>query len=288
MTGVYLAYAIDQVTPAQEARSRDDLSRIKGWLQQFCSWIYDPGSAFRVGHNVDPGTAIREINQYALMTADVLVAYLPKGVASIGVPMEIERAQLMGKKVLIISDAPSWMLQYGSEDVAVFRSWNDAAMSWLHGALRRVPETTEGPDPYSLPVVVDEGAEAPKKAHDDDAGMDLVVSHYTVVGPGEFVDIPCGVSVALPDWSWGLITGRSSTLRKRGLMVSQGVIDAGYRGPIFAGVWNLTDKPVEVNAGERLAQLLILDNGTRLVEIKEVDKLPNGSRGTNGFGSTGV
>ena len=95
-----------------------------------------------------------------------------------------------------------------------------------------------------------------QRAYQADAGIDLYVQAseeravvegrgFTgawVIGPGEFVDLPLGVSVRLPEGHWGMLTGRSSTLRQRGLLVNQGIIDNGYTGPLFAGVWNLTQE----------------------------------------------
>lgn len=285
MIGVYLAYPIDQA------------GGLLGWnideAASWClgtgfSWVYDPGSAFSVGPRATPTPAIREVNNEALAQASAVVAFLPKGVPSVGVPMEIDQAVRAGKTVLVISDAPSWSLQYVESNVLVVSSWGRQARKYLSEALRGASEGLAVPSRARLPVVVEEGAEEPRRGYADDAGLDLVVSEPRVVNPGEFVDIPCGVRAQLPDWSWGLITGRSSTLRKRGLMVNQGVIDAGYRGPLFAGVWNLTDEPVKVERGERIAQLLILHNGTRLVEVEQVDRLDVGTRGENGFGSTGI
>lgn len=125
-----------------------------------------------------------------------------------------------------------------------------------------------------------------------DVGLDLFVSEPVLVGPGAFVDVPCDLNVQLPRGWWGLITGRSSTLRSRGLLVVQGVIDTGYRGPLFAGVQNLsTTEAVRVEAGERLAQLVVLpnvrDRRFGRLRVRRVAALASSSRGTSGFGSTG-
>lgn len=278
MTSVYLAYPIDQV--AGEPRQ---LAAIREFLAAEASWVFDPGAAFTVGPGATPTPAIREINREALAHADVLVAVMPAGAASVGVPMEIERAVMLGKPTLVISDAPSWMLQMG-HDAWVFP---DATPDFYH-RLGQVLRQGESAEPAQEPMAfeLDEGAVLPYRSHSDDAGLDLVTTQDTTIHPGQFVDVPCGAKVQLPDWSWGLITGRSSTLRKRGLMVNQGVIDAGYRGPLFAGVWNLTDEVVTVARGERLAQLIILDNGTQRVRPVQ-GPINQGSRGANGFGSTG-
>jgi dUTP pyrophosphatase len=310
--GVYLAQPIDQtnlVGWGTEAAA--------DWLssQPQVSWIYDPKSAFRVGLG-SRTPAIRSINTVALEQADLLIAFLPAGTVSVGVPMEIQAAVADGKPTLVISDAPSWSLHFEQgKNVRVMPSWDIEARLWVQVRLDRMtgkatttttvwqdmmervmtPVAQDGTSepladrgPTRMPVLVSEGSEAPRRGYADDAGLDLIVSQDKVVLPGEFVDIPCGVQVELPAWSFGLLTGRSSTLRKRGLLVNQGIIDAGYRGPLFAGVWNMTDHEVQVHKGERLAQLIILENSTRLVEPVPVLMLADGSRGHHGFGSTGV
>jgi dUTP pyrophosphatase len=132
------------------------------------------------------------------------------------------------------------------------------------------------------------GGRKPRRVHDGDAGFDLVCAESVTVEPGEFVDIDCDLRVELPRGTWGLLTGRSSTLRRRGLLVAQGVIDQGYRGPLFAGVWNLTGEPVEVSAGEHLAQLIPLPVlADSLVLMRVNGPLGESERGEQGFGSTG-
>lgn len=129
---------------------------------------------------------------------------------------------------------------------------------------------------------------APTKAFDDDAGFDLYCDAEMVIAPHTFVDVPLGVAIKVPEGTWGLLTARSSTLRKHGLMVAQGIIDCGYTGPLFAGVWNMTDKPVLVEPGMRLVQYILMTNASLGVQAQEVAELPKTNRGAAGFGSTGV
>jgi dUTP pyrophosphatase len=131
-------------------------------------------------------------------------------------------------------------------------------------------------------------AHLPSRAYPDDAGFDLFVSEPTVIPPGEFVDVPVGVSVALPEGYFGRVTGRSSTLRNRGLLVNEGIIDTGYTGPLFAGCQNMTGEPVNVGVGERLAQLIIHVNATARFVATIVDEMPETRRGQAGFGSSGT
>lgn len=145
------------------------------------------------------------------------------------------------------------------------------------------PETTQSVGVQVLSIF---GA-VPYRGHQGDAGFDLYVSRPAVIEPGTFVDIHCDVAMQLPPDVWGLIIGRSSTIRKRGLLVTPGIIDSGWRGELFAGVWNLGSEPVEVAQGERLAQFIpmpLLSDGLSLDLIETLDEH---DRGTNGFGSTG-
>jgi dUTP pyrophosphatase len=125
----------------------------------------------------------------------------------------------------------------------------------------------------------------PRRIYPGDAGYDLICSIDTRVQIGQFVDVPCGIKIELPEGVWGLITGRSSTLRERGLLVTQGIIDNGYRGWIFAGVQNLSETVVDIKQGERIAQLIL--HPIIAPEPKLVETLSESDRGTNAFGSSG-
>jgi len=144
--------------------------------------------------------------------------------------------------------------------------------------------------PPHLPVLQvaldDPDAQMPMQVHTGDAGLDLFVSEAVRIEPGQFVDVESGLRLRLPTGYWGRITGRSSTLRRRGLLVNEAVIDNGYIGPIYAGVWNLSSTPVDVAVGERLAQLVLHPIVRVRSESTDVLVSPD-ERGTRGFGSSG-
>lgn len=292
LNGAYIAYPIDQRGPASLAHLFDQIERFKQMLieNEIVDWTFDPGDAFNVSVKARPTDRLPRINRVALINADVVVAFLPKGVASVGVPMEIDRAVQQGKYVIVFSDAHSWMLTYPPGNKRIYRAYDydvedlDFAAKWL----AQQPPLIEERPKQELPTVVHDEGCLPRRAYDDDAGLDLVVSQDVTILPGQFEDVPCGVSVELPEWSWGLVTGRSSALRKKGLLVHSGVIDAGYRGPLYAGAWNMTDETVTVKAGERIAQLIVISNQTRNVEPWKVESLTPSARGERGFGSSGA
>ena len=131
-----------------------------------------------------------------------------------------------------------------------------------------------------------EGAVLPTKAYVGDAGWDLYASVTMEIPPGEAVDVPCGIAVAIPQGYFGRITGRSSTFRKRRVQVFEGVIDAGFRGELYALALNWNGHPITVQAGERIAQMLIHE--VPALPMVERDTLPVSQRGTAGFGSSGA
>lgn len=125
----------------------------------------------------------------------------------------------------------------------------------------------------------------PMRAHDTDAGWDLTTIEGVYVKPGERELVRTGVSIAMPPGWWGRIVGRSSTWRTHGLQVTEGVIDAGYRGELLVGLFNPGKHMVSVSPGLRLAQLIFLPvPSVHWVERRE---LPTSERGANGFGSSG-
>jgi len=139
-----------------------------------------------------------------------------------------------------------------------------------------------------IKVVPDSGAGILSTVYEQDCGYDLTVYKDTTIQADSFSDIDCGISLELPANHWGFITGRSSTFRKKGLMVLPGVIDAGYRGRIFTGIFNTNKVVVEIEAGERLAQLILVPMAVfPVVTATDIEDLSESDRGDKGFGSSG-
>lgn len=120
------------------------------------------------------------------------------------------------------------------------------------------------------------------------AAFDLAASEALEVPPGAVRLVPTGLVIEVPAGYFLAVLARSSTPLKRGLMVANGVgvIDADYCGPadeVKIQVINVTDAPVSIARGDRLAQGIIL--ASPRIEWQEVATLATESRG--GFGTTG-
>ncbi|MBA3654449.1 MAG: dUTP diphosphatase, partial [Actinobacteria bacterium] len=129
----------------------------------------------------------------------------------------------------------------------------------------------------------------PAYAHPGDAGADLVAREDAVLEPGGGrALVPTGVAIALPDGYAGFVQPRSGLALRHGVtcLNTPGLIDAGYRDEVKVLLVN-TDphQPYKVTRGDRIAQLVI--KAVERVSFTDVDTLPESSRGTGGFGSTG-
>ena len=89
----------------------------------------------------------------------------------------------------------------------------------------------------------------------------------------------------MPNSIWCTLCARSST-SNRLLITPDAIIDAGYRGELFAVVFNLGYRDLHVKAGERLVQVIFHER--TLANMIEVDKVGTSQRGESGFGSTGA
>jgi dUTP pyrophosphatase len=119
-----------------------------------------------------------------------------------------------------------------------------------------------------------------------DAGWDIVCGENTVCAPHTGTDIPSDLRMEIPNHLYGIIQARSSTSIKR-LLVLPGVIDAAYRGKIYVMAFNLTDDPIVINKGDRIAQMLFLPRTPHLHMVMRSELSPS-ERGDKGFGHTGV
>ena len=121
--------------------------------------------------------------------------------------------------------------------------------------------------------------------HSGDAGLDLCSIASHVLRPGEIATVATGIAMATPRDCVGLIWDRSGLAIKNGLKVLGGVIDSNYRGEIIVGLINLSKKTYRIEAGDRIAQMLI--QKVENVSPQVVSELTSSNRGDKGFGSSG-
>ncbi len=130
-------------------------------------------------------------------------------------------------------------------------------------------------------------AQLPRYAHTGPYG-DLAADLYSIstwkIEPGQTVPVPTGIALEFPSTHGALVEDRSG-LAVKGLTTLAGVIDPGYRGEIKVVLTNLTDHALTLMAGDRIAQLRIVERIEAAFEwVETIEETP---RSTGGFGSTG-
>lgn len=121
------------------------------------------------------------------------------------------------------------------------------------------------------------------------AGLDVRadLDAPVTLGPLQRAMIPTGLFVELPEGCEMQIRPRSGLAAKHGVTVlnSPGTVDADYRGEIKIILVNLSDEPFTIEAGERIAQMIVARY--EQIEWQPAEKLGSTERGAGGFGSTG-
>lgn len=146
--------------------------------------------------------------------------------------------------------------------------------------------------PYSNVKIkkLNKNAQLPTRGSAAAAGYDLyaVIDSSITINPHETVLIGTGLAFELPDGTFGALYPRSGIASKRGLRPANciGVVDSDYRGEVKVALHNDTDDIQEVEAGERIAQIILHSYIPMIFE--EVDDLDSTERGTGSFGSTGI
>ena len=129
-----------------------------------------------------------------------------------------------------------------------------------------------------------EDSQAPTRGSDEAAGYDLYSYESETVVPKQIKLIDTGISIRVPEGTYGRIAPRSS-VSKKGILINAGVIDRDYRGPVKVMVHNLSNNDYVINKNDRIAQLILEQIKTPPVEL--VEELDDTVRGEGGFGSTG-
>ena len=134
-----------------------------------------------------------------------------------------------------------------------------------------------------------EGAVVPTYGSEFAAGADLYacLDEAVTIEVGETKLIPTGFAFEIPVGFAGFIYARSGLASKRGLAPANkvGVVDADYRGEVMVALHNHGKEAQTIEAGERIAQMVIAPFIT--ANFIESETLEDTVRGAGGFGSTG-
>ncbi|KAG6503147.1 hypothetical protein ZIOFF_035458 [Zingiber officinale] len=123
----------------------------------------------------------------------------------------------------------------------------------------------------------------PQRKTEGAAGYDLSTCEGCVLTPHSHAILNTGISIKLPEGTYGRIAPRSG-LSAKGIFINGGVIDADFRGSIQVILFNFSFENILFNIGDNIAQLII--EKIALPEVEEVQFLDQTQRGSRGFRST--
>lgn len=130
----------------------------------------------------------------------------------------------------------------------------------------------------------------PHYATDGSAGLDMraCIDEALTVGPGDTVLVPSGLAIHIGDAGLAaVLLPRSGLGHKHGLVLGNltGLIDSDYQGQVFVSIWNRSNKPYEIEPGERIAQMVFVP--VEQVKFDVVAEFDDSERGEGGFGHSG-
>lgn len=131
-----------------------------------------------------------------------------------------------------------------------------------------------------------------KTKHLGDSGVDIVIPYNLTIEPYSYETIYYDTQFVMTkynyykSYSYFLFARSSMSNYPLHYVNSVGIIDAGFRGNLTSKIYNPTNKKININIGRKLLQICAND-------LSEINVIVNcnipiyGSRGSNGFGSTG-
>ncbi len=130
----------------------------------------------------------------------------------------------------------------------------------------------------------------PEYATDGSAGLDLraCMDESLTVKPGETHLIPTGIAIHISDPGYAaMLLPRSGLGHKHGIVLGNlvGLIDSDYQGQLFISCWNRGETEFMIEAGDRIAQMIIVPVVQPQFEL--VSEFHQSERGVGGFGHTG-
>lgn len=136
----------------------------------------------------------------------------------------------------------------------------------------------------------------PTRSNPSDAGLDVyfcpVDGNPVEIAPNTGKLLGTGVKLEIPHGYMMQVCNRSGIASKRSLVVGAHIIDSGYSGEVMINLNNIGDKTQVINAGDKIAQLVMMPILVpRLAEVDPTDlyiePVTISKREASGFGSTG-
>lgn len=132
-----------------------------------------------------------------------------------------------------------------------------------------------------IKVIKFPGFKTPERAHYNDSGADCFAAQDVIIPAYSIAAVPTGVGLELPD-GYDVVVHCKSGLSKNGIWASNSPVDSGYRGEIHAILFNTTDEPYIIKAGDKIGQFVVRP----VIYADFVTELGT-ERGNGAFGSTG-
>ena len=111
---------------------------------------------------------------------------------------------------------------------------------------------------------IHDSAHDPDRANPSDAGLDVFFSpsdnirDYVEIAPGENAMLGTGLKFGIPHGYMLQVMNRSSMAAKKGLVVGARCVDSGYNGEVFIDLHNISNIPQTVEAGDKIAQVVMV------------------------------
>ena len=132
-----------------------------------------------------------------------------------------------------------------------------------------------------------ENAIIPTRGSADAAGWDLYASESILIEPRGKGLIKTDITIEIPSGFYGRVAPRSGMSWKKHTDIGAGVIDADYRGTIGVVMFNHSSIDLNIEKGDRVAQLIIEKINMNPLEVVNLENLTGTERGAGAYGSTG-
>ena len=127
-------------------------------------------------------------------------------------------------------------------------------------------------------------AQMPKKGREGDAAWAVYLLDNCSIPANTGFCLDTGICLELDPGYAAIFVPRSSTAKK-GIFISNCLIDSNYRGEIMVCLYNDSKEWQSVEYGDRIAQIVIIPY--LQYDLNVVEELDETDRGENGFGSSG-